>query len=63
MWNYEHYGGRAVKLNPNDVWIPDVMFINSVDNFEHLKEVTILPVRSVKYSPQLPQTYHNGVFN
>ncbi|XP_075248121.1 acetylcholine receptor subunit alpha-like isoform X2 [Convolutriloba macropyga] len=45
MWNYEHYGGRAVKLNPNDVWIPDVMFINSVDNFEHLKEVTILPVR------------------
>ncbi|XP_063710528.1 acetylcholine receptor subunit beta-like 2 [Symsagittifera roscoffensis] len=45
QWDYDKYGGRYTMLNPNDIWIPDVMFINSVDNFEHLKEITALPVR------------------
>ncbi len=44
-WDPDYYLGRFVRLNPNDIWIPDILFINSIQDFEHLKEITILPVR------------------
>ena len=46
-WDFRKYRGRFVRLRPTDIWIPDIIFVNSINRFEHLKEVSILPIRLV----------------
>ncbi|XP_075250859.1 acetylcholine receptor subunit alpha-like [Convolutriloba macropyga] len=44
-WNGELFRGKSVRLKPTDIWVPDVGFINTAENTQSLKPITILPVR------------------
>ncbi|XP_063721419.1 neuronal acetylcholine receptor subunit alpha-6-like [Symsagittifera roscoffensis] len=37
--------GRHVRMDPTQLWTPDVGFIDSIQNFELLKETSIFPIR------------------
>ncbi|XP_063722368.1 acetylcholine receptor subunit alpha-type acr-16-like [Symsagittifera roscoffensis] len=46
VWDVSQYKGiRFIRLAPTRIWVPDVGFINSIQNFEFIKEVSLIHAR------------------
>ncbi|XP_075246143.1 uncharacterized protein LOC142339740 [Convolutriloba macropyga] len=49
-WSRKRQKLAFIRVDPNKVWVPDVGFFNSINNFEFLKEKSVIPVRNLAYS-------------